>query len=193
MYLSGLWPTRKAGRASTPFSGHTFYMVVPLPDPEGLSDEEIAAYVQALQAELFERAVRSADPDALVTLGFKEGFRADGLPREPFFSSGVLICPGARVDKSGTSHECGFVRIDNAWVWESDLKFADVVKNMAERRVQMRSVSLVAAQENTAVDLIYSSARSGIHRLKQARSYVVTNGALTLVETRSLPSGGPHR
>lgn len=168
-------------------------VAIPEIDPSSLSDREISDLIATLKAVQFERAVEACDTDALVELGFKEGFKADGLPRVPFLVGGILVCPGARIDKSATSHDCGFVRIDDAWVWESELKIADVVRNTAQRRVQMRSVSLVAVCEGTVVDLIYATARTGQHRLREARSYVVSSGELSLTQTRTPPNGFAHR
>lgn len=150
-----------------------------------MSDLAIHSAIVELRAEQQRRAIELCDPDALVELGFQDGFKVDGLPRDPWLQGGVLICPGARIDKSVSSHDCGFARIDDAWVWESESKIVDVVRNVAQRRVQMRSVTLIATHEGMSVDMIYAAAKSGAHRMKSARAFLITDGQLQLHSTRT--------
>ena len=154
-------------------------------DLTAISDSELSELLALVRAEVQSRAIAAADPTALAELGFQDGFRADGLPRDPWITNGVLVCPGARIDKSASSHDCGFVRIDDEWVWESESKIDDVVRNVAARKVQMRSVTLVAAMDGMTVDLIYATARTGVHKMKSSRSFVVNGNELELVSTRT--------
>ena len=150
-----------------------------------MSDLAIHHMIVELRAEQQRRAIELCDPEALVELGFQDGFKPDGLPRDPWLQGAVLICPGARIDKSMSSHDCGFARIDEAWVWESESKIIDVVRNLAQRKVQMRSVTLIATHDGMSVDMIYAAAKTGAHRMKSARAFVISNGALVLQSQRT--------
>lgn len=158
---------------------------VEYPDLSAFDTHELCELAVLISAEQQVRAVAAADPMALVELGFSAGFKTDGTPLDPWLQGGILICPGARLDKSASSHECGFARIDDVWVWESDSKVIDVVRHVAARHVQMRSVTLIASNELMKVDMIYAKMRSGAHQLKTARSFIVKSGELSLVTTRS--------
>lgn len=157
-----------------------------LPDPKTLTDQNLSELFALCKVEILERAISACDPDALVEEGFEKGFKSTGLPVRPDLRDGILICYGARIDKSASSHECGFVRIDEKWVWEADDKIIDVIRNSATRNVQMRSVTLVAVADGTKVDVVYSKARQGAHELRSCESFTVSDGKLVLVNTRSV-------
>jgi hypothetical protein len=154
-------------------------------DLTSLSAAELSALAASVAAEQQSRAIEAAEPEALCELGFSQGFTAEGLPRDPFIVGGVLVCPGARVDRSGTSHDCGFVSVGEKWVWEADDLIADDVRHLPGPKPRMRSVSLLAAYDGLELDLVISRARSGVHQMKSARSFVVRSGALVLVNTRT--------
>jgi hypothetical protein len=157
-----------------------------------LSRSELSALAAALAAEQQARAVADADPEALCVLGFEQGFTTEGLPRDPFLVGEVLVCPGARVDRSGTSHDCGFVAVGEKWVWEADDLLADEVRHPPGPKPRMRSVSLLAAYDGMELDLVLSRARAGVHQMRSARSFVVRAGELVLVNTRT-PKLPDHR
>lgn len=162
-------------------------------DPSSLSDLELVAVASAVAAEQHRRALEAADIDAIVKQAFVDGFTAQGLPRDPWLQSGLLICPGARVDKSATSHECGFVSIGDTWVWESPDKVLDSVRHLPGPRPVMRSVSVCTPWEGMELDLVISKMRTGVHSMKQVRSFVVHDGALELVAARARKENGAHR
>jgi hypothetical protein len=157
-----------------------------------LTDGALADVAQLARATQQARAVAAADPDALVELGFAEGFRADGLPRDPFVVAGVVVCAGARLDRSGTSHDCGFVSVGDTWVWEAPDLVADVVRQVPGPRAQMRSVSLLAGFDGLALDLVVSRARAGVHQARSVRSFVLDAGELQLTGARTPRAAGSH-
>jgi hypothetical protein len=161
-------------------------------DPSVLDDRTLADLAAMIAAEQRERAVAAADPDALVELGFSQGFTGDGMPRDPWLVNGVLVCTGTRIDRSATGHDCGFVSVGGSWVWEADDLLADVVRHLPGPKSRMRAVSLVAAYDGLELDLVVSRARAGVHQMKSARSFVVRDGALVLVTTRT-PRVPDHR
>lgn len=161
---------------------------VDLGDPstlERIEDDELGALLGLLLEEQKRRAVEAGDVNALIEEGFAKGFTAKGEAREPWMQAGLLVCPGGRLDKSGTSHTCGFVHIGEDWVWETPDKVYDEVRTIPGPRPQMRSVTVVGAYEGMEVDFITSRTRGGAHERIAAKSFVVKAGTLEAVSVRT--------
>lgn len=150
-----------------------------------MSDGQLSALAEQVRVEQQARAVAAADPAALCELGFAEGFKSNGLPTDPWLVGGMLVIPGARVDKSATSHECGFANLDDQWVWECEDLIEHTVRHLPGPRPQMRTVSVVAAYDGLQLDLVASKMRTGVHEMQSVRSFVVTGGSLELVQSRA--------
>jgi hypothetical protein len=148
------------------------------------NDLELTAVAAAIIEEQHQRALEAADIDAIVKQAFQDGFTAAGMPRDPWLHGGLLVCCGTKIDKSATSHECAFVAIGERWVWESESKVYDVVRNIPGPKPIMRSVSVCTPWEGMELDLVVSRMRTGVHQMKQARSFLVREGKLELVATR---------
>jgi hypothetical protein len=160
--------------------------VVDLSDPERIDDGALARAIAVLRAEQQRRSVERADPDALVEEGFTAGFLANGMPQDPWLRSGVLVCPGAKIDRSVMNHRCAFVRIGEKWVWEHADRLEDTVRYLPGAQNRMQSVTLVPVGEGEAVDLVEARTRQGVHELVGVRSFVVEDGLLVLVSARSV-------
>jgi hypothetical protein len=154
-------------------------------DLEGLDDDALTQLAALIRDEQQRRALERSDIDAVVAHAFGEGFRADGMPRDPWITGGLLVCPGTRADRSATSHECSFVTIGERWVWECEEKIHDEVRHLPGPRTTMRSITVCAVWEGMELDAIQSRMRSGVHQARQVRSFVVRNGALELVSARA--------
>lgn len=154
-------------------------------DLAALSDAQLSGLGAQVAAEQQSRAVAEADPEALTELGFAEGFKSNGLPIDPWMVNGVLVCPGSKIDKSATSHDCAFANVGGDWIWECGDLLLDTVRYVPGPKTQMRSVSLVAAYEGLAVDLVASKLKTGVHQMQSVRSFVVTGGKLQLVQARA--------
>lgn len=152
---------------------------------QSLDDAELSELITAAREELHRRRLEAADIDALIEDGFDHGFTSRGLPKDPWVRGGIVVCPGGRIDRSSFSHDCAFVHIGENWVWEAPERIHDAVRNLPGPKAQMRSVTLVVAHEGLEVDLISSTARTGVHQMKQVRSFVVRNEALELVSARA--------
>lgn len=161
-------------------------------DVAALDDAALAALADAVAAEQHARALARADLDALVAEGFARGFDRHGLAADPFVIGGVLVCPGAKVDRSATGHDCTFVSVNGRWAWEHDGVLRDEIRHPAGGRPQMRSVTLVVVAAGTPVDWVRSRLRAGGHRLVAARSFRTTGTGLALVDTRWVATT-PHR
>lgn len=153
---------------------------------EEWDDLLLAGVLDAVQRESSRRALERCEPESLVAEGFDTGFTQKGLPKDPYLRSGIVVCLGGKVDRSAMSHECAFVRVDSAWVWESPDKFDDVIRHLPGPRPSMRSVSLVTAREGMALDLVSAKLRMGVHQLTSVRSFEVIGGELALVSARAV-------
>lgn len=160
--------------------------LIDVANPLGLSDAEITRALAVLAAEQRRRSVERCDPAALVDLGFANGFATNGMPKDPWLVGGILVCPGAKLDRSAMNHRCAFARIDASWVWEHPDLLEDVVRHLPGPQSRMQSVSLVPVGEDTAVDLVEARTRNGVHELVGVRSFTVTEGSLLLVSQRSV-------
>jgi hypothetical protein len=160
--------------------------LVDLADPEAIGDDALVRALIVLTAEQRRRAVATGDTAALVEQGFRDGFTRDGMPANPWMVSGIIVCAGAKVERSAMSHRCAFARVGPAWVWEADQTIEDVVRYVPGRTQQMRSVSLVPAVEGLAVDLVEARTRQGVHELVGVRSFIVERSELVLVSARSV-------
>jgi hypothetical protein len=161
-------------------------LVLDLEDFTHLADEDLRRALLVLHAEENRRALERAEPAALVEDGFSRGFLTNGMGKDPWLSAGILVCPGAKIDRSAMSHRCGFVRIDSSWVWEHPDLLEDVVRHLPGPHSRMQSVSLVPVGEQCAVDLIEARTRNGVHELVGIRSFTVSGGELLLVSQRSV-------
>lgn len=172
--------------SSSPSPEHTDY--VDLLRIESVPDDDLSRALAIIRGELERRALDAADPEALTEEGFTIGFTSKGLPVDPWVRSGILVCPGGKVDHSAMRHSCGFVRVDENWVWESPSVISDVVRYGTGPRPSMRSVSLVPVPDGTKVDLVLARTRAGVHELDGVRSFVVEDQQLSLVSSRFVKS-----
>lgn len=154
-------------------------------DLSRLDDAQLADLAAAISAERRRRAVANSDLEALTEVGFDQGFDSKGVATDPWFLSGVLICPGSLIGKAGGSHECRFVHVDDCWVWEHPDTIWDTVRKGAiGTRDYQRSVSLVVPSDGASVDVVTMACRMGVHTVKRTRSYRVVGDALEQVDSR---------
>ena len=67
--------------------------------------------------------------EAIVDNSFDIAFpKNDSLGLNPWVEGSVLICPGARIDKTQTKHICKFVVIEEDWSWESGHMVNDIIR-----------------------------------------------------------------
>jgi hypothetical protein len=158
-----------------------------------LNQHDLAGLAEAVTAEQQARAVANNDPQALVELGFKEGFDAKGATRTPWLVGGMLICPGVMSGPVGrTSHTCTFTRVGEHWCWEHPDVQADVVRQTSVgAQVSQRSITLIPAFEAMVLDVITSRYRTGAHHMTSGTSYLVQGTTLIKVNTRT-PRAGTH-
>lgn len=187
----GVKPSREEGAEVRALPGSA---ATPQLDVRGLSDAALVELQEQLRQEFHRRALEALEPEALVRECYEVGFDSRGAAKLPYLRGAILVCPGAIVARSASSHECSFAHIGEKWVWESELLIHDdVVKSAQGGREHQRSVSLVVGENGLAVDVITSKMSMGMHQMKQVRSFEIQSGELVLVSTRSpraTPSGG---
>lgn len=142
--------------------------------------------LEVVRAELLRRRVEACEPTSLIENGFVEGFLSTGLPKDPWMRSGVLVAPGAKIDRSSMAHKCAFVRVGNFWIWEHPDLLEDSVRYLPGPQQRMQSVSLVPLTDGDSVDLVEARTRNGVHELVGVRSFTVDSGELQLVSARSV-------
>jgi hypothetical protein len=174
---------------------------ITMPDDEFLSDEffssksdkDLAAMMHLIIGEQQKRALEGAEPDALLEQGFKDGFKPNGLPHDPWIVEGILICPGAVNDRSTTSHDCGFVAFDEHWCWEHPDVLLDDIRYIDGPKRRQRSVSLIPVFEGLEFDLVISRASAGQHKMRSATAFRVVDSCLEVVRNRTPKKRSGHR
>lgn len=160
--------------------------LIDLSSVELVDDDDLARALLVVRQEILRRGVRDCDPVSLIAEAFDVGFLASGLPKDPWLRSGVLVAPGAKIDRSAMAHRCAFVRIGTHWVWEHPDLLDDSVRYLPGPQQRMQSVSLVPLADGDSVDLVEARTRSGVHELVGVRSFTIENGSLVLVSTRAV-------
>ena len=94
-------------------------------------DEESLFKIQNIISEIIkERNFKKGDIETIVDNAFSVAFpKIDGLGLNPWVEGSVVICPGARIDKSQTKHICKFVVVEEDWSWESSNMINDVIRS----------------------------------------------------------------
>jgi len=151
-----------------------------------MSGGELHNLAEAVRQVQIERAVESGDPEAIIAAGFESGFGRDGLGLDPWVEGEVIVCPGAIVSKSRTSHRCRFVSVDDVWVWESSLLLREDKRSSPGPEEGFRAVALVPLVDGTAIDVVSGRARSGGHNVQHVTSFEVRGGELVEVSQRSV-------
>jgi hypothetical protein len=164
-------------------------------DPERLiarlramPDGELHDVAEAVRQVQSERAIAAGDLDAVIADAFEIGFGRDGLGVAPWTEGNLIVCPGAIVTKSRTSHRCRFVSVDDVWVWDSGLLVREDKRSTpaTDRRANtgFRAIALVALVDGTTLDVVSGRARAGGHEVDHVVSIEVRAGTLIEVSQR---------
>lgn len=151
-----------------------------------LPDDELHNLAETVRQIQTERAMAAGDTDAIVANTFETGFGRDGLGVDPWIEGSLIVCPGAIVSKSRSSHRCRFISIDDVWVWDSGLLAREDKRSNPGPHEGFRAVALVALVDGTAIDVVTGRARSGGHNVEHVTSYEVRGGDLVEVSQRSV-------
>jgi len=151
-----------------------------------MSDDDVHHLAEVVRQVQIERAIASGDHDAIIAAGFESGFGRDGLGVLPWVQAGVIVCPGAMVSKSKTSHRCRFVSVDDVWVWDSGLLLREDKRSSPGTTEGFRAIALVPLVDGTGLDVVSGKARSGQHSVDHVVSYEVRGGDLVDVGQRTV-------
>jgi hypothetical protein len=166
-------------------------------DPEQLmatyramTDDALHDVAEAVRQVQTERAIAAGDIDAVIANGFEVGFGRDGLGVSPWIEGNLVVCPGAIVTKSRTSHRCRFVSVDDVWVWDSALLLREDKRSTpggdGRTNVGFRAIALVALVDGTTLDVVSGRARAGGHEVEHVLSIEVRAGELIEVSQRNV-------
>ncbi len=151
---------------------------------------ELHDVAEAVRQVQTERAIAAGDLDAVIANAFEIGFGHDGLGVSPWTEGNLVVCPGAIVTKSRTSHRCRFVSVDDVWVWDSGLLVREDKRSTpgGDRRANIgfRAIALVALVDGTTLDIVSGRARAGGHEVEHVVSIEVRAGTLIEVSQRNV-------
>jgi hypothetical protein len=157
------------------------------------TDIQLWETTAAIISEQRRRALADDDLATLVEEAFENGFNGRGEPHPPWLVGPLLVCPGSKRNRSATSHDCTFVSVDGTWVWDSEEKIIDEMRDFPGPKTQKRTVTVIGAVEGLKLDLVASSSRSGAPcEMKTATSFEIQRGQLIKVATRARKPAG-HR
>lgn len=155
-----------------------------------LDDDQLANLGEVVLQLQRERAMARGDLDALIANAFEVGFGRDGLGVQPWVDGNVIVCPGAIVSKSRSSHRCRFISVDDTWIWESGELIREDKRSSPGVDDGFRAVGLVPVLNGLTLDVVTGKARAGQHSVDQVTSYEVRKGDLTEVSQRRVSAAG---
>ena len=159
-----------------------------------LSAGDLSAIVEVVKEEQQRRALESSDTNALITQGMIDGFDSRGRAKVPYLQDGVLVVPGHLTGKIGKmNHDCVFVRFGGEhWSWEHPDLIEDKVTHVATgQSTTQKSVSLIPGYDGLSWDVVDMSCRSGAHRMKSAKGFVIKGGKIEYTGEREARGKGP--
>jgi hypothetical protein len=151
-----------------------------------LRDDELHHVADAVRQIQVERAIDRGDHDAIIAAGFETGFGRDGLGLVPWIEGNVVVCPGAIISRSRSSHRCRFVSVDDVWVWDSGLLLTETKRSSPGTEDGFRAIALVPLVDGTSIDVVSGRARAGQHAVEHVVSLEVRAGALVEVSQRAV-------
>lgn len=157
---------------------------------ERLDDGVLVHLAAAIRDEQRRRAIDHGDHEAIIAQAFEVGFGRDGLGVLPWVEGSLIVCPGAIVSSSRTSHRCRFVSVDDTWIWESAHLIDEVKRSSPGAADGFRAVALLPIVEGLELDVVSGRARRGQHRVERVVSYEVRRAQLVEVAQRTVAPAG---
>lgn len=151
-----------------------------------MSAAELHNLAEAVRQVQIERAIADGDHDAIIPRAFETGFGRDGLGVLPWVEGDVIVCPGALISKSRTSHRCRFISVDDVWVWDAGLLLREDKRSSPGTDDGFRAIALVPLVDGTELDVVSGRARAGGHAVEHVVSFEVRGGDLVEVSQRDI-------
>jgi len=154
---------------------------------ESLDEKSLFRIQNTISEIIKERNFKKGDIEAIVESSFDIAFpKNDSLGLNPWVEGSMLICPGARIDKTQTKHICKFVVVEEDWSWESGHMVNDVIRrDQSSKRFKQQSITLISPFEGMSVQVISQKSQNGKHLVDNVESFIFTNGGLDKVMTKS--------
>jgi hypothetical protein len=151
-----------------------------------LSTDDLHQLAEAVRQVQIERAITSGDHEAIIARAFETGFGRDGLGVLPWVEAEVVVCPGAIITKSRSSHRCRFISVDDVWVWDCGLLLREEKRSSPGTTDGFRAVALIPIVDGTELDVVSGRARTGSHAVEHVVSFEVRAGELVEVSQRDV-------
>ncbi len=154
---------------------------------ENLDEESLFRIQNTISEIIKERNFKKGDIEAVIDDSFNVAFpKIDGLGLNPWVEGSILVCPGARVDKSQTKHICKFVAVGEDWSWESSNMINDVIRrDQSSKKFRQHSITLISPYEGMTVDVIMQKSQNGKHLVDSVESFIFSNGTLEKTMSKS--------
>jgi hypothetical protein len=153
-----------------------------------LSTDELHDLAEAVRQVQIERAITHGDHEAIIARAFEIGFGRDGLGALPWVDHEVIVCPGAIITKSRTSHRCRFISVDDVRIWDCGLLLREEKRSSPGTTDGFRAVALLPVVDGTQLDVVSGRARTGGHSVEHVVSFEVRGGELIEVYQRDVSS-----
>ncbi|NNE95627.1 MAG: hypothetical protein HKN24_06320 [Acidimicrobiales bacterium] len=157
---------------------------------ERLDDAELGNVIELSRQLQSRRAIDRGDHDEIIAAAFENSFNGDGLGSDPYLVGNVVVCPGALIWTSKTSHTCRFVSVNDTWVWDSLELIREDKRSSPGSRDGFRAVALIPTATGTELDVVSGKARSGGHQVTRVVSYRIDRDGLTQVSQRNVTPAG---
>ena len=130
---------------------------------EGLKDEELFELQNSISEIIKQRNLEKGDVDEIIDSAFNVGFpKIDAVGLNPWVEGSLIVCPGARIDKSQTRHICKFVVADDDWSWESQHMISDVIRrDQSSKHFKQHSITLISPFEGMGFTGYFSKVSTG--------------------------------
>lgn len=155
-----------------------------------LSDDTLTHLAAAIRDEIRRRAREGGNHDAIIEEAFQQAFGRDSLGAAPWVEGDVIVCPGATIAKSRTSHRSRFISVDDTWVWDSMDLIVEEKKSHPGKNEGFKAVALVPVIEGMALDLVTIKGRNGVLNAERIVSFEVQRGELIEVSARTIELRG---
>ena len=154
---------------------------------ENLNDSELFDLQNKISEIVKQRNLEKGDLEEIIDNSFNVGFpKIDGLGLNPWIENSLIICPGARIDKTKTRHICKFIVIDEEWSWESPHMISDVIRrDQSSKNFRQHSITLISPFEGMKVQVISQKSQQGKHLVEGVESFEFKNGILKKTMTKS--------
>ena len=155
-----------------------------------LSDDTLTHLAAAIRDEIRRRAREGGNHDAIIEEAFQQASGRDSLGAAPWVEGDVIVCPGATIAKSRTSHRSRFLSVDDTWVWDSMDLIVEEKNSHPGKNEGFKAVALVPVIEGMALDLVTIKGRNGVLNPERVVSYEVQRGELIEVSARTIELRG---